>query len=131
MTDDDGMMSQALTALGVGQLALGVWQAATPGSFYRILGPFGAANAHYVRDVSTLYLALGAALLIAARRSSWRIPILFFAAVQYGLHTVNHLIDIGEADPGWIGPLDVVLLGATAAALGVLLWRAREERVPG
>jgi hypothetical protein len=39
---------------------------------------------------------------------------------------VNHLIDVGDADPSWVGPLDVALLGATALVLSVLLWRARE-----
>jgi hypothetical protein len=38
-----------------------------------------------------------------------------FGALQYGLHALNHLLDIGDADPGWVGPFDFITLAAVAA----------------
>ncbi|HET6506298.1 MAG TPA: hypothetical protein VFG42_05885 [Baekduia sp.] len=105
------------------QLFLGLWQAALPGRFYDVLAHFGARNDHFLRDVSTYFLASGIALAIAARRPSWRAPVLAVVGFQYALHALNHLLDIGKADPSWVGPFDFVSL-----ALGVLLigWLYRE-----
>ncbi len=114
-----------LLILGVSQLALGLWMVISPGSFYDALGPFGERNDHYLADVATFYLALGAAALVAARRPGWRLPVLGFAAIQYTLHAVNHLVDIGEADPGWVGPFDFVTLALSAAGLAWLTEVAR------
>ena len=41
----------------------------------------------------------GIALLAAAGRPSWRVPILFAAFARSALHTVNHLFDIGGHGP--------------------------------
>ena len=35
---------------------------------------------------------------------------LALAFVQNALHSVNHLIDIGEADPEWLGPANFASL---------------------
>jgi hypothetical protein len=113
-----------LIAFALGQLLLGLLLWLTPGFFYDEIGPFGARNDHYMGDVATFYLALGAVALVAVRRVSWRVPVLALALVQYALHSLNHLIDIGESDPGWIGPADFVSLTLTAALLG---WMLRRE----
>jgi hypothetical protein len=116
-------------ALAVSQLGLGLWQAASPGTFFHVAG-FGIRNDHYIRDVATFYVALGAVLLVAVRRPSWRIAVLAFATLQYGLHFVNHLVDVGNGHPGWAGPLDAASVGAGAVAFGAALaaawrWNAR------
>ncbi len=113
--------------LGVSQLALGAWMALAPESFTDTIGGFGPFNPHYVRDVSTWYVALGLALVVAAARPTWRIPVAALALVQYLLHLVNHVVDVGDADPGWAGPLDAVLLAAFAVVLAVLLREVRER----
>jgi hypothetical protein len=113
-----------LIAFALGQLLLGVLLWVTPGFFYDEIGPFGARNDHYMGDVATFYLALGAVALIAVRRVSWRVPVLALALVQYALHSLNHLIDIGESDPGWIGPADFASLTLTAA---LLVWMLQRE----
>jgi hypothetical protein len=112
-----------LWILGAYHVALGLWQAVDPGGFFDALGPFGAANDHYVRDVASWTLALGATLLVAASRPAWRVPMLAFAALQYGLHALNHLLDIGDADPGWVGVFDFVALSAGTALLAALARR--------
>lgn len=61
-------------------------------------------------------VGLGAVMAIA-------VPVLAFAAIQYGLHSINHLIDVGDADPGWLGPFNLISLLAFAA---VLLYALRE-----
>jgi hypothetical protein len=113
--------------LGIGafaflQLALAVWMVAAPHTFYTALGPFDVYNGHYIRDVATFYAALGAGLAISLRRPSWRVPALAITAVQYGLHSVNHLFDIANAHPHWTGYLDFFSL---AAATLLLAWLTR------
>ena len=116
-------MRALLIAFGTVQLVLGLLLWLAPGFFYEEIGPFGPRNDHYMGDVATWYLALGAATLVAVQRESWRVPILALALIQYALHSLNHLIDIGESDPGWIGPADFVSLTLTAVLLGWMLSR--------
>jgi len=113
-----------LTVFALGQLVLGILLWVTPGFFYDEIGPFGARNDHYMGDVATFYLALGAVALVAVRRTSWRVPVLALALVQYALHSLNHLIDIGESDPGWVGPADFASLTLTAV---LVVWMLRQE----
>jgi hypothetical protein len=117
-------MRPLLIAFGAGQLVLGLLLWVTPGFFYDEIGPFGPRNDHYMGDVATFYLALGAATLVSVRRESWRVPVLALALVQYALHSLNHLIDIGESDPSWIGPADFALITLTAV---LVAWMLRRE----
>lgn len=114
-----------LLIFGIGQLALGLSMAIVPGTFFEEIGPYAPRNDHYIRDVATFYLALGGVSLAAWRLPSWRIPVLAFALLQYALHSVNHLIDVGEADPEWLGPANLASLALTA---GLLAWLLRAER---
>ena len=116
------VMRPALVALTVYHLGLGLYMALAPSSFYDVIGPFGDRNDHYIRDVSTFYLAFAAATALALSRPSWRAPVLAAMAIEYALHALNHLIDIGEADPSWVGYSDF----ASIALLTVLLaWLTR------
>src|SRR5262249_31985079 len=63
--------ARPLTTLRVGILAfaainllLALGLAFAPHAFFSDVGPYGAQNDHYMRDLSTFYAALGAALLI-------------------------------------------------------------------
>jgi hypothetical protein len=120
----EARLRQVFVFLAATQLALGAFQAIAPGAFFEALGDFGSRNDHYLRDVSTFYLALGIALLAAATRPTWRVPVLAFATIQYALHALNHLIDIGEADPGWVGPFDFVSLALFAVLLAYVMRNA-------
>ena len=52
------------------------------------------------------------------------------ALVQNTLHVVNHLIDIGDADPEWLGPANFVSLALTSVLLAwMLTWRAERPAV--
>jgi hypothetical protein len=122
------------SAVGVGVIALAVYQIAigammifVPHTFFETIGPFGRQNDHYLRDTATFNLAFGIALLVAYRRRSWRTPILFCVTLQFALHAINHLADIGAADPRWAGPFDFASLSLATAALA---WLTRESTRP-
>ena len=116
-------MRPLLFAFGVGQLLLGLLLWLTPGFFYDEIGPYPPRNDHDMADVATFYLALGAVALLAVRRERWRVPVLTLALIQYALHSLNHLIDIGDSDPSWLGPANFVSLVLTTALLGWMLTR--------
>lgn len=113
--------------LGAGHLALGVLMAAAPRVFFEEIGPYAPRNDHYIRDVSSFYFAMGAVALVAFRRRAWRVPVLVFFLIQYALHSVNHLIDVGEADPKALGPINLVSLALTAGLLAYMLRTAKRS----
>jgi hypothetical protein len=65
-------MRWLLLAFALGQLVLGLLLWLTPGFFHESIGLYGARNDHYMADVTTWYLALGAVALGGLRRESWR-----------------------------------------------------------
>ena len=113
-----------LVVFAVTQIVLGLLLWLTPGFFHEEIGPYGPRNDHYMGDLATFYIALGAVALVALRRCSWRVPVLAFALAEYVLHSLNHLIDVGEADPSWLGPANLALVGGSAA---LLAWMLRRE----
>jgi hypothetical protein len=104
------------------QLGLALLMAVSPHGFYKDVGPFGAFNGHYIRDVASFYGAIGIGLALAIGRISWRVPVLAVTTIQYALHSVNHLLDIGKAHPVWTGYFDFFSLAA-ATVLLAWLWR--------
>ena len=118
---DSRAISVLLVVFGVAQLVLALLQAFLPGTFFADIGPYGSRNDHYLGDVASFYAALGVVSLVAARRPSWRIPVLAFAVLQYALHSVNHLVDIGDAHRSWLGPANFAALAATTVLLGWML----------
>jgi hypothetical protein len=113
----------------VTQLVTGLLLWITPGFFYDEIGPFGPRNDHYMGDLATFYLALGAVGLISLRQVSWRVPVLAFAVIAYALHSLNHLIDVSEADPSWAGPADLILISLSTLLLAWMLRRGRADEV--
>jgi len=116
-----------LLVVAVTQLATGLLMAIDPGTFFEEIGPYGARNDHYTRDASTFTLALGLVLAIAAFRPSWRPAAIAGALFQFALHAINHLVDIGEAQPESLGPVNFVLLAVGAVLLGGMLKAALRE----
>jgi hypothetical protein len=113
-----------LIAFAVVNLTIAAALVFAPHTFFADVGPYGAQNDHYMRDLATFYAAIAAAGLVACRRPSWRTPVLCTMAIEYGLHTINHLADIGAAHPHWLGPANFASL---AVATGALVWLARES----
>jgi hypothetical protein len=108
---DEARMRQALFLLAAVSLLIGAFMAVAPGTFVDEIAPFGGgADDHFLRDLATYQLAVGVALLLAVQRPSWRVPVLFLSFLQGMLHSINHLVDIGDTDPGWLGPFDFVTI---------------------
>jgi len=119
-----------LMVAAVYHLALGAFQAFAPGAFYDSLGKFPPENHHYIKDVSTFYIALGVVLFISVGRRSWRVPVLVFATLEYGIHSLNHLVDVNDAASdftGWFDFFALALVTLILAALATIAWRIRPE----
>ena len=114
-------MKPILAAFAALQLLTGALLWLAPGFFYEEVGPFGPRNDHYMADLATWYLALGALALVAVRRREWRAPVLVLALLQILLHAVNHLLDVGEADPAWLGPATLISLVLMSGVVAVML----------
>jgi hypothetical protein len=101
----------ALLVPAVVLLVTGLMALIVPDTFFDQIGKYGVENSHYVGDVGAFQTAAGVGVLIAIYRPAWRAPLLWFGAVWFGLHALNHLFDIGEADHGKArGISDTVLL---------------------
>ena len=112
-------------------LLLGAFMFFAPASFYDTLGKFPPKNTHYVKDVSTFYIALGVAFYGSVRLRGWRTPILAFAALEYALHAINHLIDVGKAATdftGWFDFFSLALIALVLAAFASFAWRIHPEQ---
>jgi hypothetical protein len=116
-----------LLAFAASQFALAALMVFAPHTFFTDIGPFGVQNDHYLRDTATFNAAFGVALAVAYRRVAWRTPVLCCVAIQFALHSINHLADIGDAHPHWLGPADFISLSLATAAL---VWLARESMRP-
>ena len=130
----DGPAARMASTVRVGLIVFAAYHFAiaalmvfAPHAFFANIGPFGVQNDHYLRDTATFNLAFGVSLAVAYRRVSWRTPILFCVALQFALHAINHLADIGAAHPYWLGPFDFVSLAFATAALA---WLTRESTRP-
>jgi hypothetical protein len=115
---------------GIVSIANALWMLASPLHWYHELpaavpdtGPF---NAHLVRDVGCAFLAVGAALLWAARVPRWRTPLVALAALFLVGHALLHAYDTLRgalpADHWWLDlpgvyfPAVVIAWGAIAVA---------------
>jgi hypothetical protein len=69
-------------------------------------------------------LAFGVAVLVAAQRPSWRVPVLALGAIWYGLHALNHAFDVDEARSDARGIVDTIYIGIGALLFVYLAWAA-------
>jgi hypothetical protein len=125
-----GTVVVGIAAFAAVELGLALFTVISAHSFYTAIGPFGAFNPHYLRDVASFEGAIGIALVLAIGRPSWRVPVLALATIQFALHSLNHLFDIGKAHPAWTGYFDFFSLFA-ATALLAWLWRMASAEAAG
>jgi len=121
----DPIVVGGLLAVGIYLVGVSLLMLVSPATFYEEIGPFDGRSDHYIRDGATFQLAFGILALIAARRSGWRLPVVVGLLLNFAFHALNHLIDIAEADPGWLGPADFAGLSAGSALLLWMLLRMR------
>ncbi len=116
------MLSAGIAVFAAYHLLLAAFMAIAPHAFFTSVGPFGTANSHYIRDLATYNAAIGAVLALALARPSWRLPVLTLCTIQFALHTLNHLLDIGASHPAWNGYFD---FGSLAFSTLLLVWLMR------
>lgn len=107
-----------LQVVGGALLATTLWMLVSPFGFFSNAAGFGEFNSHFIRDTATFVLPLAVALWLAAGRPSWRVPVLILALLQNGFHVANHVVDVGNTDPAWQGPVNLAAL----AGMEVVLW---------
>jgi hypothetical protein len=124
------VVRRLLIILGALQLLQGLAIIVAPRDFYDAVANFGPYEPHLLRDTATINLAIGVALLVAAQRAAWRQPVLALAGLQFGLHAINHLLDVGDAESDFVGWFDVVTLAALSGLFLFLFVRSTEDPVP-
>lgn len=117
-----GTVTVGLAFFAITELVVALFMAIGPHAFYEDVGPFGVVNDHYIRDLATYNGAIGVALAVSIRRRSWRVPVLALTTIQYALHSVNHVVDIANAHPRYLGYVNFFML-AIATVLLAWLWR--------
>jgi hypothetical protein len=123
---NEARLRTILLVAAIYHLLLGALMFFAPGAFYDSLGKFPPENHHYIKDVATFYIALGAALFVSVRRRSWRVPLLVFAMLEYAIHAVNHLVDVNQATSAftaWFDFFSLALITLILAALATVAWR--------
>lgn len=124
-------MRAALVVLGAVQVASGALALVAPGTFFDEIGRYGVENQHYVGDVGAFVLAFGIAVLVAAQRPTWRVPVLVLGALWYGFHAINHAFDVGDARSDVRGIFDTLYIGIGALLYAYLAWAAARFQAPG
>jgi len=108
-------MKRTFFALGLVQLVLGVGGYLLPHPFHVSIINVGDYNPHFVRDVASVYVAIGAGTLVGAWRPSWRLPSVILGVVAYGGNVVSTLLALDFADGD-------VPAGSLADLLGHAIW---------
>ena len=119
------VVGAVLVVVGVTQILTGALAFFAPGAFYDLAAGYPPENHHFLMDIGSWNIALGAIALYGARRAEWRTPLLGLIALQYVFHTGAHVIDVNDSDPSWHGPFAVVTQGLGAVVLVGLFFRER------
>ena len=122
------MIRAVLLVVGVSQLAVGVLAFFAPGAFYDLVAAYPPENHHFLKDIGSWNVALGAIAIYGAGRPDWQVPLLGFLALQYGLHTISHIVDLNDAEEDWQGWFALVTQGFGTIVLAALFLRERAAR---
>ncbi len=100
----------------------GLWAFFDPESFFDELGPFEPYNEHFIHDIGSFQIGIGAILALAlGRRADAVGAALLGAGIGSAFHTVSHIMDrdLGgyDSDPFVFGAMTVVLLVGAALRL--------------
>lgn len=123
MTRLNRILPIAVGVLAAYELLLGLWMLVSPHTFYDQIAGFGPYPPHFIRDTASWQIALGVTLFAAVSRRSWRAPLLAFAALQCGLHAINHWVDVDDASSLGLGLFDAISLTLLFVVIAAL-WRA-------
>jgi uncharacterized membrane protein len=123
-----------LAILGIGGVVNGIWmQLDAPGWFARIAPDVVPFNVHFVRDIGAAYLATGAALVAAALRPAWRVPLVATALIFHGLHALGHVRETASGELAsfhWLADLPGVHLPALVMLTLLVVYTRRPAPDP-
>ena len=111
----------ALAALALPNIALGLWSAVAPHTFFDAIANYGPYARHGISDFAAVSLALGAGLLLAVGVPQLRPGVVLIAGLFFALHAVVHVVDLGAGQAAVPAVVTLAALTATAAALLALL----------
>lgn len=110
-----------LVIYGVYSTVGGLVMLFAPGFMFDTIGGFGVRNGHYIFDLASFELPLGLMYFAAIKWPGWRTPTLAFATAHYVLHSISHLIDIGNATPPWVGVFDFIMIAVGTVVHAIAL----------
>jgi hypothetical protein len=103
-------------------LVFGVWAFVDPASFFDQIATFEPYNEHFLHDVGSFQIGLGAALVFALLRWNALAAALGGTAVGSVIHVVSHVMDSDkggrDSDPVGLGILALATVVATLAVRG-------------
>ena len=115
-----------LAVIGAILVLPGLLAFVSPEAFYEQIAGYPPRNDHFQRDLGAFQIGLGAFALLAWRRPDIRAAAFAILALHYALHTISHVIDVGNSDPSWQGPVALAIqIAATVVLAGLYL---REQR---
>lgn len=118
--------------MGAGALMNGIYMLASPVGWYFAVpgvittGPF---NQHFLRDIGIIFLFIGAAFLIGARRPEQRVVLWGGATLWLSCHALFHVweVAVGICGPSaLVRDFPAVSLPALIGA-GLTLWAVRDR----
>lgn len=118
--------------MGAGALMNGIYMLASPVGWYFAVpgvtttGPF---NQHFLRDIGIIFLFIGAAFLIGARRPEKRVVLWGGATLWLSCHALFHIweVAVGICGPSaLVRDFPAVSLPALIGA-GLTLWAVRDR----
>jgi uncharacterized protein YjeT (DUF2065 family) len=112
-----------LAVVGAALVLPGLLAFFSPGEFYAQIAGYPPRNDHFLRDLGAFQIGLGAVALLAWLRPAMRAPVLAILALHYALHTVSHVVDLGDSDPAWQGPAALAVQALATAVLAALAVR--------
>ena len=118
-------VTTVLLVVGASQVLFGLMAFVVPGTFYDVVAAYPPYNEHFLMDVGTWQIALGAIAIYGARRTDWRVGLLALLALQYALPAISHFIHFGDAEKTGHSWFATIALTATAVLLFALLVRER------
>jgi uncharacterized protein YjeT (DUF2065 family) len=121
------VVTVVLVIVGATQVLVGLLAFFAPSAFYDLIASYSPENDHFLKDLGSWQIGLGALTLYGARRPDWRLPLLGFLALQYSLHTVAHVVDAGDAEEDWQDAFAIVTQGFGALLLVGLFLRERSR----
>jgi hypothetical protein len=122
------VVAPLLLVVGASQVLTGLLAFFAPQTFYDVLAGYPPMNEHFLMDVGSWQIALGAIAMFGARRTEWQVPLLGFLALQYALHVVPHIIHFDDAEKSGQAWFATIALALATVLLGALFVRERGAR---